>query len=201
MEIESRFYYDLSDYEILNEKLKNIGLLKYKGCFFEKTIQYDNPNPEFSFYSKEVDGRFRYRTSTNIINNEVSTKLSWKRRINNTYNNGIHKEEEVEIKFKSSEEAENILFLIENVLKMPKIESYERYRNIYENDEVEIVVDKFPFIVALEIESKIEDEKAIMKWISKLNLDINKAYGLSWDDKYKEICNEKGIEPSKFVEF
>ena len=201
MEIETRFFYDLSEYDSLNSKLKSNDGLQFEGCFFEKTLQYDNPNPSLTFYSKEIDGRFRLRTSTNIETKESNTKLSWKRRTKDNFVGGIHREEEVELAFKSKEEADNALFLIEQVLKMPKVESYERYRNVYIADGVEIVVDKFPFAVALEIECKDSSEEKINEWCDKLNLDINKSYSLSWDDKYKELCEAKNEVPQKFVEF
>ena len=117
---------------------------------------------------------------------EQKAKISWKRRLNQI-NDGIHTEEEVEVSI-ANNEIEQMEFLLENVLKMPKIESYERYRNIFEAKNVEIVIDKFPFIIALEIESKDETSKPIEEWIKKLNLNTTDAYSLSWDDKYKEIC-------------
>ena len=33
------------------------------------------------------------------------------------------------------------MFIIENVLKMKDVESYERYRTTFVNDEIEIAVD------------------------------------------------------------
>ena len=52
------------------------------------------------------------------------------------------------------EEFDKLVFLLENVIKMKNIESYERYRNVFHNEDIEIVVDKYPFGIALEIENK-----------------------------------------------
>lgn len=87
---------------------------------------------------------------------------------------------------------------------MKRVESYQRYRNVFCNDEVEIVVDKYPFGIALEIEnkSKIKNGKEIIrKWLNILNLDIREAFKLSWDDKYTSLCREQGIKPVKDVIF
>ena len=48
------------------------------------------------------------------------------------------------------------------------IESYERYRNIFENEEIEIALDEYPFGLALEIESKNNREETIQKIIEQL---------------------------------
>lgn len=204
MEEEIRFYYNLDEYEELLEKYKSNPELRYEGCFFERTLQYDNPKEEFSFYSKEIDGRFRIRTSKNIINDESYAKISWKRRLKDNNFNGIHREEEIEVDFEYSQ-YDNLLFLLDNVIKMKKIESYERYRNVFIGEGVEIVIDKFPFAVALEIEIKGENtkpsENLIKEWLEKLELKIEDSYSLSWDDKYSEICLKRGEEPQKHVKF
>lgn len=156
-----------------------------------------------SFYKKEIDGRFRIRTSKEI-NTEVSkAKISWKRRNSDTFQDVINKEEEIELDFKY-EELNNLIFLLEKVIEMKKIESYERYRNIFFNNDIEIVVDKYPFGVALEIENKsIEKspEETILFWVNRLGLDINKVFRLSWDDKYTQLCREQNIKIYKNVTF
>lgn len=84
------------------------------------------------------------------------------------------------------------------------IESYERYRTVYENEDVEISVDEYPFGVCLEIENKSinkNPETVVQEWTSKLGLDINNAYRLSWDDKYSERCKLQGIEQFNEVTF
>lgn len=87
---------------------------------------------------------------------------------------------------------------------MKNVESYERYRNVFYNNDVEIVVDKYPFGVALEIENKNKTKKAeeiVTHWIKKLGLNFKDAFRLSWDDKYTELCKEQNIEIFKHIKF
>ena len=203
MESEVRFYYPSDKYEELSNMLKTCKDLNYEGCFHELTIQYDHPMKEKSFYKKEIDGRFRVRISKETNTKQTKAKISWKRRLPQTFQGIINKEEEVELDFKY-DELQNLIFLLEKVIQMKKIESYERYRNIFSNDDVEIVVDKYPFGVALEIENKNIQKKAedtILFWINKLGLDINQVFRLSWDDKYNQLCVEQNIEVYKNVTF
>ena len=206
MEEEIRFYFKEEEYENLLNKMKNIGKtegLKYEGCYLELTVQYDHPAEENTFYSKEIDGRFRLRSSINIEINEEKSKISWKRRLPENKEKDINIEEEIEVELKKRQ-LENLQLLIETIIRMKRVESYQRYRNVFCNDEVEIVVDKYPFGIALEIEnkSKIKNgEEIIRKWLNILNLDIQEAFKLLWDDKYTSLCKEQGIKPVKDVIF
>lgn len=199
MEYEVRYYYPKSDLDNLNNKLENIKELTKVKRIYEKTIQYDHPNNNMSFYSKEIDGRFRIRISKN---DDISKcMISWKRRLNT--NSDVNEEEEVELTLKY-EEYDNLLFIINNVLKMEQIESYERYRTIYFNEEIEISIDEYPFGIALEIENKSNNKNPkdiVKKYLTILNLDINNSYKLSWDDKYTSLCKEQNIEIYKDVTF
>ena len=138
MEVELRYYYGFDKYEKLIEKLKEFSELDYEGCFYEITTQYDHPMKEKSFYNKEIDGRFRVRCSKNVDKGNTKSKISWKRRLKNTLNGKVNEEEEVELSFKY-EELDQLTFLLEKVIKMKNIESYERYRNIFSNEDIEIV--------------------------------------------------------------
>ena len=125
------------------------------------------------------------------------------KKIEQTFQGIVNNEEEVELDFKY-DELRNLTFLLENVIQMKKIESYERYRNVFFNKDVEIVVDKYPFGIALEIENKSKDKspnETILFWINRLGLDINESFRLSWDDKYTQLCKEQNIEIYKNVKF
>lgn len=203
MESEVRFYYSSNKYEELNNMLRKYKDLNYDGCYYERTVQYDHPMEEKSFYNKEIDGRFRIRTSNEINNEGSKAKISWKRRNRDTFQGIVNKEEEVELEFKY-DELSDLVYLLENVIQMKKIESYERYRNIFCNKDIEIVVDKYPFGVALEIENKSLEkspDETILFWVNKLGLDIKKAFRLSWDDKYTQLCKEQNVEIYKNVTF
>lgn len=203
METEIRYYFNEKNYQKLLEQLKSYKDLIYKGCFYELTIQYDHPLKEMSFYNKNIDGRFRVRCSKNVSNNDANCKISWKKRIKETTKGQVNKEEEIEVDFNYNQ-LENLTFLLENIIHMKRIESYERYRNVFSNDNIEIVVDKYPFGIALEIENKGDEKSAennIIKWVNRLNLDLKNAYRLSWDDKYTSLCREQNIQIYKDVKF
>lgn len=173
MEYEVRFYYNKNELENLINKLKEFKELKQKERTYEKTTQYDHIYIKYSFYNKEIDGRFRVRISKN--KNEIISKLSWKKRLKDTTKDKVNKEEEKEVYI---DNYDNFIYIIENVMHFKLIESYERYRNVFENDEIEISIDEYPFGLALEIESKNDSEKTVLKWVKKLNLNINESYRL-----------------------
>ena len=206
MEEEIRFYFKEEEYENLLNKMKNIENtegLKYEGCYLELTVQYDHPAEENTFYSKEIDGRFRLRSSINIETDEEKSKISWKRRLPDNKEKDINIEEEIEVELKEGQ-LENLQLLLETIVRMKRVESYQRYRNVFCNSDVEIVVDKYPFGIALEIENKSKIKKGedvINQWVKELNLNIEERYKLSWDDKYTSLCKEQGITPVKDVIF
>lgn len=201
MEYEVRFYYNINQLNNILNNLKKENELKEQPRTYEKTIQYNHSDERYNFYSQEIDGRFRVRISSN--ENETKCKLSWKRRLKNTTETKVNKEEEKEVRIKA-EDIENFLFIINNVMHFSTIESYERYRIVFKNEEVEISVDEYPFGVCIEIENKSktkEPEEVVKKWVNKIGLNIEDAYRLSWDDKYLELCEEQGIERFNEVTF
>ena len=201
MEYEIRFYYGEIGIKKIINILDDIEELIKLDETYEKTIQYNHCDNKYDFYSKDIDGRFRYRISSNK-NNSI-TKLSWKRRLKDTTSNIVNKEEEVEVHI-DYKEKDKFIYIIENVMHFNVVESYERYRTIYKNNEVEISIDKYPFGYALEIESIKSNDNSIeivKKWCKRLELDINSSYRLSWDDKYEELCKEQNITIYKEVTF
>lgn len=201
MEYEVRFYLDKAKTDEIIEKFFNCSELRPKERRFEKTSQYNHCDARYNFYSKEIDGRFRLRISKTATDEKC--KISWKRRMADTTSGNVNKEEEVEVSIKGSE-IENIVFLIENVLKLELVEGYERYRSVFENDEIEISVDEYPFGRAIEFECKEgyeNPEEIVEKWVKKFGIDISSAYRLSWDDKYAELCREQNIPIQNIVTF
>ena len=115
----------------------------------------------------------------------------------------VNKEEEKEVRVNPND-IDNFLFIISNVMHFTTVESYERYRTVFENDEVEISVDEYPFGVCVEVENKstTKNPEAVVKnWVNKVGLNIKNAYRLSWDDKYMELCEEQGVEKLNEVTF
>lgn len=201
METEIRFYYSIESLNDVIKYFKKFKELKYKGRFYECTDQYNHPMKKFNFYSKEIDGRFRVRKT--IGENISKCMITWKRRLKDNVKELIHKEEEIEIAI-NPEEYDNLCLLLENVLHLSLVESYERYRSIFNNDDIEIVVDEYPFGLCIEIENKSKTknaEKVIKDWLKKLNFNQNDAYRLSWDDKYSELCKEQNKKVENIVRF
>lgn len=201
MEYEVRYYYPISKKEEIEEILSKFGELKKSLRTYEKTIQFNHCDERYNFYSKEVDGRFRFRISSN--EKESKCKLSWKKRLKDTTDDLVNKEEEKEVNI-PFDDKDNFLYIISNVMKFPVVESYERYRTTYSNEDIEISIDEYPFGLALEIENKSTNKdpmEVVADWTKKMNLDINNSYRLSWDDKYKELCNEQGKEVFSEVAF
>lgn len=201
MEYEVRFYYESEELKNILERLKGENGLIEQPRTYEKTVQYNHSDERFNFYSKEIDGRFRLRISAN--DNETKCKLSWKRRLKATTETEVNKEEEKEVRINPND-IDNFLFIISNVMHFTTVESYERYRTVFENNEVEISVDEYPFGVCIEVENKSitkDPEDVVKSWVNKIGLNITEAYRLSWDDKYLELCEEQGIERFNEVTF
>jgi hypothetical protein len=201
METEVRFYYSTNSKDKIIDYLKSFKELNYIGRFYECTDQYNHPMKEFDFYSKNIDGRFRVRKT--IGENVSKCMITWKRRLKDNVNELIHKEEEIEVSI-NSDEYDNLCLLLTNVLHLDLIESYERYRSIFSNDDIEIVVDEYPFGICIELEnkSKTKDaEEVIKSYLDRLKLNINDAYKLSWDDKYAELCKEQNKIIENIVSF
>lgn len=199
METEVRFYYSCTSKDNIIKYLDTFKELEFQGRFYEITDQYNHPMKEYDFYSKDIDGRFRVRKT---IGDSISKcMITWKKRLNS--NELIHNEEEIEISIEP-EEYDNLCLILEKVLHLELVESYERYRSVYKNEDVEIVLDEYPFGLCIEIENKSNTkvaEEVIKDWLDKLNFNITEAYNLSWDDKYEELCKEQNIKVEKIVRF
>ena len=201
IETETRVLFSLDKEEEIIKKLNEIDDLIYKGKFYEKTIQYNHPDKKIDFYSKEIDARFRVRITEN--KNYQKCMISYKRRGQDFFKDKINSEEEVEVEI-NYKDFDNLSYILENVLKMELVESYERYRYVYYNDDVEIDVDIYPFMIAVEIENKSIDKDpkmVVLYYLEKLGFTLDDIYQLSWDDKYEELCKEQNIEIHKIVEF
>ena len=201
MEYEVRFYYPKEMLATLIELLQSKKQLREGLRTYEKTMQFNHCDPRYDFYTKEIDGRFRFRVSSN--EEQKKCKLSWKRRLQDTLASEVNKELEKEIII-DYEDVDNFLYIVREVMHFELIESYERYRTIFTNEEVEISVDEYPFGIALEIENKSKEndpEKVVTDWVKKIDLDMNKSYRLSWDDKYLELCKEQNMPVYNEVTF
>ena len=200
IETEIRFLYSLSEEEKIINYFKSFNELTYMGAFNEKTLQYNHPMKEYNFYSKEIDARFRLRITTG--KNYQKTMITYKRRLENFLTEDINTEEEVEVEV-TNNSTENLIYLLENVLHMTLVESYTRTRHIFKNDDIEVAVDIYPFMIAIEIENKSKDKDpkaVILYYLNLLNFSLEESYRLSWDDKYDELCKEQNIKKENHVD-
>ena len=200
IETEVRFLYSLSEENKILNYLKNISSLTYKGSFQEKTIQYNHPMKEYDYYSKEIDARFRVRTT---VNNELKKcMITYKRRSPKFLEEEINVEEEVEVTVNYNE-LDNLLYILENVIHMELVESYERTRHVFSNEDIEVVVDIYPFMIAVEVENKSKEKdpkSVILYYLNLLGLNLKDSYRLSWDDKYEELCKSQNIKQYNIVD-
>ena len=200
IETEIRFLYSLSEEDKIIKYFKTFDELTYMGAFKEQTLQYNHPMKEYDFYKKEIDARFRLRITEG--NNYQKTMITYKRRLENFLTEDINTEEEIEVEVKNQSTG-NLIYLLENVLHMTLIESYTRTRHIFKNEDIEVAVDIYPFMIAIEIEnkSKEKDPKAvILYYLNLLNFKLEESYKLSWDDKYDELCDEQNIKKENHVD-
>ena len=77
MEYEVRFYYPSDMYDDLVDKLSNISDLQKGYRTYEKTMQFNHCDARYNFYSKEIDGRFRFRISSNDERNYLQLLIVW----------------------------------------------------------------------------------------------------------------------------
>ena len=201
MEYEVRFFYSTESKEQLFTMLDGIAGLTRGQRTYEKTIQFNHCDPRYDFYSKETDGRFRFRVSSNVESSKC--KLSWKRRLPSTHETNVNKEEELEVSIQYGD-LENFLSIVKGVMHFSIVESYERFRTVFTNEDVEISVDEYPFGIALEIENKSttkDPEEVVREWVSRIGLNIEDRYELSWDDMYASLCESQGVTRYSEVTF
>lgn len=189
IERELKYYFPFSEENNLISKLDKF---KYVHKKHELTLNYDNPNPSFSFYDKKIDGRLRLRIMRYLDGNnkgKIEGLFSWKQRIPKHSLSKIRHEKEIEC-LVYGKEVKDLRAILRDVLKCPLISSYERERSHYHIDNIDITMDKFPFGLMLELEFK--DSKGgragLEKILKKIDLDFNDASSLSCDDMYKYLC-------------
>ncbi len=201
--IEKELRYILSDsqYVLFKESVrKNYNFFKPGKSLLETTIMFDNPNPILTFYCKEIDGRLRLRTSIPsepdlLLDSTLDftkSMLTWKQRIPQFANSEIRKEREIEVHFESGESA-NMLSILTDVLKCPRISSYERYRETLYTENIEIASDRFPYGHVVELELKSGKESSLLEVADLLKLSDMPCSRLSCDDFYRLLCKKAGI--------
>lgn len=202
IEREIKFFFPLND---LTKITSDLQIFKYVNITHELTLMFDNPNPDFSFYNKKIDGRLRLRIIKHLnrtSNGKIIGLLSWKQRIPEHALSKIRHENEVECHLDKNE-LKNMQTILKDILKCPLISSYERERSHYHTDGLEITLDKFPFGLMLEIEFENETihHSEIEKTLKKLNLKEKDASHFSCDDMYKHLCRTQGKKIKEHILF
>lgn len=212
IEKEIRYYFSNKELPELVEKLKRFYAYEYS--YHEVTTMYDNPNPEFTFYSKEVDGRLRLRYS-NIVDSEEfgappseasadtsKCLVTWKRRLPENKGESIRCEEEIEYTTPAGD-FDAVRSILENVLQCKRVSSYERIRNFLSAENIQVTCDQFPYGIMLELEMKNSQlgEGMLIDEVERLGLKLEDASELSCDDMYFKLCEESGVQQLPDIAF
>lgn len=186
---------------------KKLSQLANHGRFYELTIMYDSPNPQHTFYSPRIDGRLRLRIGTPTTKTQSKKMgygfISWKQRIPSLSHKLVRHENEIEFDF-DPKQINAVKMILEDVLKCPKISSYERYRTHYSMKNVQVTIDEFPFGLVLEIESKkgnMTNEKELIAAATLFDLSPEQSSRLSCDDMYHALCKKANIQPQPHILF
>ena len=94
-----------------------------------------------------------------------------------------------------------MISILTNVLKCPRISSYERYRETLYTDNIEIASDKFPYGHVVELELKKGDESNLFEMSKLLGLSTMTRSRLSCDDLYRLLCKKAGINSKTDILF
>lgn len=189
-ELEIKFLINFDDVLEIRKKILKISGIFYEGRMYEKTTMLDNLIGQM----QQEDARLRVRQISDQKGDENSKiEFSYKRRIK--ADGGIKQEEEIETAFVADI---NLFFQILNKMGYQITTSYERYRETYKINDIKITLDEFPFGFILEIEG---EKIGIKEICSSLRLDMLKAYPLSCDDVYVELCQKNNIKPKDHIFF
>lgn len=176
-EIEAKYF--INDKDLIRERLNQLNLELIKPEFLMKRK---------TFHSTTESGWMRVRDEGNKITmtfKEISGK-------------GINDVNEIEIIVDNFEKASAIV----NQTSFKETSYQENYREIWKNNEVEIVIDTWPYLQSyIEIEAK--NEEIVKKYSSMLNFNFDKeAYFGSVDVLYKKqysVPEEDFIKIRKIV--
>ncbi len=180
IEIELKFEINKDNIDSFSKKLQQLGFALERRVK-EISVMYDNPSQIMQI----TDGRIRLRQSGKDAILTYKKPLSRRK---------IKKEIEYEVKVSDFKTTEKILEMME----FTKTTSYERYRTYFNKNDIEVMIDEFPYGVFIEIEG---DEKNIIKISTNLDFEMKDNLTDSCDTIYTKRCINKGIEPSKHILF
>ena len=150
----------------------------FKGKAFERTVRFDTPN-----FALEKEGKFlRLRSGFKNV-------ITFKAKIENAK---FQEREEIELEVQDQER----MGLILNKLGLTENKIMEKYRQKWNLDNTEIVIDKLPMGDFIEIEGS---ESAIRKVIIKFGLDFRDSIAKTYWDIWADYCKENKINEENIV--
>lgn len=207
VEKELRFVLPSNEYDHLRSRISDrLSEFELGDCALETTVMYDNPNPDLSFYRPEVDGRLRLRTRRPATGDFPTrpytgdSVLTWKQRIPEHADALVRAEREIEVPLPGAE-ADAMRAILSDVLRCPRISSYERRRETLYLRGVEIALDLFPYGHVVEFELKPGADTDLLALAAELGLGRARVSLLSCDDMYRELCARAGRPPRADILF
>lgn len=169
-EIEAKFF--IANKDIIRKKIEELGLTLVK----KETLMRRK-----TFHSKDSNGWMRVRDEGDKI-------IMTYKEITGSAINDVN---EIEINVSDFDKASELI----NQTSFKESSYQENYREVWKNDEVEIVIDTWPYLPTyIEIEAK--SEELVKKYSLNLGLNYFKSYFGSVDVLYKEIY---GIPTEDFI--
>ena len=174
-EIEIKF--PVRDQDLLLDQLKKLGA-KFKGKAFERTIRFGTPDNQL-----EKQGKFlRLRSGFKNV-------ITFKSKIPNKQ---FKEREEIEFEVKDQEKMRQIL----ERLGFTKIRIMEKYRQKWDLDRTEIVVDRLPMGVFIEIEGS---KAGITNTIKQLGLKFEDGITKTYWDLWEKYCTKKHLDLENII--
>ena len=174
-EIEIKFKIDNPN---LIRKILKREKMHFIGKAFEKTFRFDTTDKNL-----EQRGQFlRVRTGFKNV-------ITFKRKIENKK---FKEREEIELEISNPEK---MMMILEN-LGFTKILIMEKYREKWRSDDIEIVIDRLPMGMFIEIEG---EEKVIKEMVKTLGFDFkDRITGTYWD-LWREFSKKENIKDENII--
>jgi adenylate cyclase class 2 len=167
MKIEYEATFTNIDETKIKEKLKELGAELIKPEFLQKRKTFNLPTPEEKTWLRVRDEQDKITISAKRVDGDK-----------------IHNQKEICLEINDFDSAVELL----NLIGCHEKAYQENKRELWKLDNVEITIDKWPFLEPI-IEIEGENEEAIKKVSEKLGFDYSKAKFCSATELYQEEYN------------
>lgn len=176
VEVEVKFW--TADFDLVREALSTAGATLIYPRYYEQNIVYDSPQET-------------------LRNRQQIIRLRQDQKMKLTFKGPVSAELEAQSEAKIREEIElevsdfDKMALILHRLGLTEEKAYEKYREVWQHDGVEIVLDEMPFGNFIELEGT---ESAIKSFAAELGFSWDKRMAVSYwrlMQQLKEIYNLK----------